>query len=241
MPIHGAGILDWGHKCGGDAFIPQLRRPRRPNPYSPFNRDPYKIPSILNMFCSTVRLEYHRIKIPALGIPVNTDGDVFERLPNELIEAILVNLPRKDVWHLRRASPVYANYQLPEAFWASGFRKGHEFHHVFETFQSRPDSWRNLYLSLRSIEENVPALVRRKRIWGMALELGSLLTQMSGTVSQLWVSFTKMNGGFFVSGFRFVGLDGQVNRLGYIHPNQEVKICCSDERHQSPYSISGCN
>lgn len=58
-------------------------------------------------------------------------------------------------------------------------------------------------------------------------------------VRHLWVSFVRMSGRLFVSRFRFVKPNGKVNCLGYIHPDQEVKICFSDDRHESPYTISG--
>jgi hypothetical protein len=48
-----------------------------------------------------------------------------------------------------------------------------------------------------------------------------------------------MSGRSFVSGFRFVKPNGKFNCLGYIHPGQEVRICFSDGRHASPYTISG--
>ncbi|RSL49403.1 hypothetical protein CEP54_012435 [Fusarium duplospermum] len=272
MPIHLTKLLDWGHNYGGIVVgIPDDENPPH--------------------------VDLHHT-------PPNTraDGDVFHRLPNELLQAILVELPRKDVRSLRQASPIFANLHLSESFWASRFWRGHEFHYVFETVRSGPDSWEKLYLALRYME---PRLADRKRIWSLVLELESLQNQVSGTVCNgdrlltafdtskngrvkknehtrgwreldwctaginlcieydwfnvgcrpwfarilrcrprlrvrhLWVSFVCMSGRSFVSGFRFVRPNGKVNSLGYIHPDQEVKICFSDGRHESPYTISG--
>ncbi|RSL96405.1 hypothetical protein CEP52_011503 [Fusarium oligoseptatum] len=308
MPIHFESILDWGHDYGGIVVgIPDNENPpmltHLPRPYIPgYGRDPYNMYSIRKLFNSTDIPKHMLIDIPALGNPIKADGDVFRLLPNELLQAILVELPREDVANLRQASPIFASLHLSESFWASRFWRGHEFHYVFETVRSRPDSWKRLYLALRYME---PRLADRKRIWSLALELESLQNQVSGTICKgarlltvfdtskngrvkknehtsdwkelewhtaginlcteyelffvgcrpwfarilrfrprlrvrhLWVSFVRMSGHSFVSGFRFVKPNGKVDSLGYIHPNQEVEIRFSDGRHESPYTISG--
>ncbi|KAJ4149149.1 hypothetical protein NW754_000588 [Fusarium falciforme] len=308
MPIHGEAILDWGHDNGGivvgipdDENPPMLTYIARPS-IPGYGRDPYTMYSIQRLFNSANIPNHMLIDIPARGSLINPDGDVFRRLPNELLQAILVELPCEDVGSLRQASPIFASLHLSESFWASRFWRGHEFHHIFETLRSRPDFWEKLYLALRYME---PRLADRKRIWSLALELESLQNQVSGTVckgarlltafdtskngrikknehtrdwrkldwntaginlcteyelfyvgcrpwlarilrfrprlrvSHLWVSFVRMSGRSFVSGFRFVKPNGKINSLGYIHPDQEVKICFSNGRHESPYTISG--
>ncbi|KAJ3466160.1 hypothetical protein MRS44_006818 [Fusarium solani] len=308
MPIHGETILDWGHDYGGivvgipdDENPPMLTYIARPS-IPGYGRDPYTMYSIQRLFDSASIPKHMLIDIPARGSPINPDGDVFRRLPNELLQAILVELPREDVGSLRQASPIFTSLHLSESFWASRFWRGHEFHHIFETLRSRPDSWEKLYLALRYME---PRLADRKRIWSLALELESLQNQVSGIVCKgarlltafdtskngrikknentrdwrkldwhtaginlcteyelfyvgcrpwfarilrfrprlrvrhFWVSFVSMSGRSFVSGFRFVKPNGKFNCLGYIHPGQEVRICFSDGRHASPYTISG--
>ncbi|RSM07183.1 hypothetical protein CDV31_008735 [Fusarium ambrosium] len=308
MPINPTRLLDWGHYYGGivvgipdDENPPMLTYITRPD-IPGYGRDPYTLYSIQKLFKSADIPKHMLIDIPARGGSFKADGDVFHRLPNELLQAILVELPRKDVRSLRQASPIFANLHLSESFWASRFWRGHEFHHVFETVRSRPDSWERLYLALRYME---PRLADRKRIWSLALELESLQNQVSGTVCNgariltafdtskngrvkkndhtrgwreidwytaginlcteydsfyvgcrpwfarilrcrprlrvrhLWVSFVRLSGRSFVSGFRLIKPNGKVHSLGYIHSDQEVKICFSDGRHESPYTISG--
>ncbi|EEU40083.1 uncharacterized protein NECHADRAFT_99093 [Fusarium vanettenii 77-13-4] len=287
MPIHGEDILDWGHDYGGIVIrMPYNESPPLLTHIGPgihgYGNDPYTMCSIQKLFKSANIPEHMLIDIPIRDSPIKADGDVFHHLPNELLQAILVELPRQDVRRLRRASPVFANLHLSETFWASRFWRGHEFHHIFETLRSRPDSWQKLYLALRYIK---PRLADRQRIWSLALELESLQNQVSDTVCKgarlltafdtskngrikknkhtsdwkeleplfarivrfgprlrvrhLWVSFVRMSGRSFVSGFRFVKPNGKINSLGYIHTDQEVKIRFSDGRHESPYTISG--
>ncbi|KAI8723122.1 hypothetical protein NCS52_00167300 [Fusarium sp. LHS14.1] len=309
MPIHYEEILDWGHDYGGIAIrIAEDEGPpllTHTDPDIPgYGRNPYTMYLIQKLFKSANIPEHMLINIPVRDSPIKADGDVFQRLPNELVQAILVELPRTDVRNLRQASPVFANVHLSGSFWASRFWRGHEFHYIFETLRSRPDSWQRLYLALRYME---PRLADRQRIWNLALELESLQNQVSGTVCKgarlltdfdtykngwikknehtrdwmklswhtaginlyseyehelfyvgcrpwfarilrfrphlrvrhLWVSFVRMSGRSFVSGFRFVKPDGEINTLGYIHTDQEFKIRFSDGRHESPYTISG--
>ncbi|KAL2691368.1 hypothetical protein Neosp_001752 [[Neocosmospora] mangrovei] len=307
MPIHGEEILDWGHDYGGIVIrVPYNESPPQLTHIGPdipgYGNDPYTMYSIQKLFKSADIPQHMLIDIPVRGRRIKADGDVFHHLPNELLQAILVELPRQDVRRLRRASRAFANFHLSETFWASRFWRGHEFHHIFETLRSRPDSWQKLYLALRYME---PGLADRQRIWSLALELESLQNQVSDTVCKgarlltafdtskngrikknkhtsdwkelewitaginlcteyelfyvgcrpwfarivrfgprlrvrhLWVSFVRMSGRSFVSGFRFVKPNGKINSLGYIHTDQEVKIRFSDGRHESPYTISG--
>ncbi|KAL6353634.1 hypothetical protein LRP88_14132 [Fusarium phalaenopsidis] len=293
MPIHGETILDWGHEYGGivvgipyDESPPLLTYISRPS-IPGYGRDPYTVYSIQRLFNSANIPKHMLIDIPARGSPVNPDGDVFRRLPNELLQAILVEL-REDVGSLRSGENTNSTISSKPCDPAPT--------------PGRSSTWEKLYLALRYME---PRLADRKRIWNLALELESLQNQVSGTackgarlltafdtskngrikknehthdwrkldwhtaginfcteyelfyvgcrpwfarilrfrprlrVRHLWVSFVCMSGRSFVSGFRFVKPNGKINCLGYINTDQEVKICFSDGRHESPYTISG--
>lgn len=51
-------------------------------------------------------------------------------------------------------------------------------------YETRPCSWKGLYLSMKSLVPVTPALVNRKRIWSLALRLEELMAQVSGISCQ---------------------------------------------------------
>ncbi|KAF4974940.1 hypothetical protein FZEAL_8203 [Fusarium zealandicum] len=192
MRVDVNGILDWGHEYGGAAYthhvpwgIPQLKRCAWfESPSEGFSCNPYDIPAIRSFLNLSVSLGDGRDSIPVLSDRIKMDGDNFKLLPPEILQDIVIRLSSEDVVHLRQSSPTFANLGLSEIFWASRFKRGHEYHHIFESSKSRPISWRSLYLSMRFLAPVFPALVNRKRVWNLALHLESLLSQVSGISCQ---------------------------------------------------------
>ncbi|KAF4997242.1 hypothetical protein FDECE_12143 [Fusarium decemcellulare] len=305
MPVVEAGIIDWGHEYGGALSRKRTIRGQRFSRYtsdvfSPSNSDVFKCDPFNTAVVTQRFFRFSAIMgsgqadFRSNSANYNTEGDIFDRLPPELLQDIVIKLQSVDVANLRKSSPAFAKLHLPEAFWASRFQRGHEYHHIFESSQSRPSSWRALYLALRFFASDMPSLNNRKRVWDLALRLQALLAQASGfpchgqplkshyepdgqadthswhtasragempeidlsegprplriralhfetgiKVQGLWVSFVSINEATFVSGFRFVRLDGSTTCLGYIHSDAEMRVKFSDNRHDHPYSISG--
>ncbi|KAF4463076.1 hypothetical protein FALBO_10110 [Fusarium albosuccineum] len=302
MRVTTNSILDWGHEYGGAVYTkysygrtPELHHRDLSNCVSEgLKCDPYNIAAIQHFFHSSVSQQDDRGEIPTSSDDHKIDGDIFNRLPPELLQEILLRLQSKDVVNLRKASPVFANLLLSETFWASRFQRGYEYHYIFESFESRPNSWKALYFSLRTLASNIPALVNRRRVWRLALQMEALLAQVSGfpcygqplksyyepageldthtwhtatraargskfsftvgcrplrtrtlyfqtglQLRDLWVSFVVINGISFVSGLRFVELDGHISFLGYIHPDTQIRVEFSDTQYEHPYCISG--
>ncbi|KAM5342096.1 hypothetical protein ACJ41O_015127 [Fusarium nematophilum] len=186
------GILDWGHEYGGAVYrdrlrgsYPKLRRCGWSDSHSEgLGCDPYHVPAIQRFFHSSINLDDGGVEVPAISDKIRMDGDIFKRLPPETLQDILIRLSSKDVVNLRQSSPVFANLGLSETFWASRFRRGFEYHYIFESLKARPKSWKALYLSMRSLAPAIPNLVNRKRVWKLALQLESLLHQVSGIPCQ---------------------------------------------------------
>ncbi|KAJ3529224.1 hypothetical protein NM208_g9861 [Fusarium decemcellulare] len=305
MPVMDAGIIDWGHEYGGALSRKHTYRGQRfsrstSDVFSHSNSDVFKCDPFntavvtQRFFRFSAIMGSSQADFRSNSANYKTEGDIFDRLPPELLQDIVIKLQSVDVVNLRKSSPAFAKLHLPEAFWASRFQRGHEYHHIFESSQSRPSSWRALYLALRFFASDIPSLNNRKRVWDLALRLQALLAQVSGfpchgqplkshyeldgqadthswhtasragempeidlsegprplriralhfetgiKVQDLWVSFVSINEATFVSGFRFVRLDGSTTCLGYIHSDAEVRVKFSDNRHEQPYSISG--
>ncbi|VUC25883.1 unnamed protein product [Clonostachys rosea] len=190
MPIGIWDILDWGHDYDGAAFyskgpVPEIgcygpNRLARREDAAIFRSNPLNIPSLQRALRSIHQLETPPSRLP----PPKDSSDIFNSLPTEILDFIIMSLPSTDVSHLREASRRFATLHLPEVFWASRFDRGHEFHHIFETLEHRPKSWQALYIMLRILDPSVPALQNRRRIWNLALRLQSLHDQMADVPCQ---------------------------------------------------------
>ncbi|CAG9993138.1 unnamed protein product [Clonostachys byssicola] len=179
MPLSRSGALDWGHGYIGLIEPVPIEDPRgsklgAKDMMGDWWR--YSTPSQIAEIHELVEAE-HAAPIMAQPMPeegpeIPTAGDCFLSLPTELREMILFNLPSGDVYALKLASPVFANMQLSESFWASRFAFEHEFGYALEARSSRPRSWRLLYFSMDRLKENpAVSLTGRYRVW----ELSSML------------------------------------------------------------------
>lgn len=104
-------------------------------------------------------------------------GEVFGKLPIELLQSILIELSSPEVITLKRSSRVFQHVPLPDTFWRSRFLDGREFGHVFEAlnyFQSCNGEWKAIYQLLKSMSKS-PGLVNRRRIWDLARILDDLV------------------------------------------------------------------
>ncbi|VUC32792.1 unnamed protein product [Clonostachys rosea] len=181
------GVLDWSHDYGGAAFYSKEDVIPRITAYytsqldqlpkaNVFKADPYDIPSLRLALESADRFQNNNLNHKF----IETDGDAFNCLPPEILHNILTSLSTLDAMRLRMASPAFAQVDLQEPFWRSRFHDGNEFNHIYEPSQEKPASWKTLYFSLRRFAPGIPAIANRKRIWGLALKLQSLLDQMKG-------------------------------------------------------------
>lgn len=115
-------------------------------------------------------------------------GDVFNRLPHELIMAVLIELPSADLCSLRLASRAVSSVSsassLPVSFWHSRFTS--DFEMAFYMARRIPErssrDWRVLYAQIRYCLARpctYPALCNRRRIWhilgDLAITLRALL------------------------------------------------------------------
>ncbi|EXM18765.1 hypothetical protein V3481_017665 [Fusarium oxysporum f. sp. vasinfectum] len=149
-----------------------------------FRSDPYHVPGLVNAINGAARLQ-NDVFLSHLEPTVQSlQSDSFSRLVPELMQAIVIHLPTSDVRSLRLASPVFATLELSERFWASRFQPGHEFEHLPEVYDRRPESWRALYLSLKIWSRGIPSMANRQRVWGLAKRLQATLTQLDGVSCQ---------------------------------------------------------
>ncbi|KAM0421009.1 hypothetical protein ACHAPT_011252 [Fusarium lateritium] len=188
LPLRDRGILDWGHTYGGaivikeDDGLPMLlpRYFRGANTMDPMRQDPFNLSAILELARSSMP-EQPSHDTSAIHISRQTSEiDPFSSLPPELITAILELVPTPDVLSVKLASRPFAECPLTESFWASRFWEGHDFHHVYEVWKSRPKSWGNMHKALRGIK-NHRKLLSRKRVWKLALQLRELMSQLVHT------------------------------------------------------------
>ncbi|KPM43966.1 hypothetical protein AK830_g2620 [Neonectria ditissima] len=105
--------------------------------------------------------------------------DCFVRLPQEIIQELLILSQSKDVASFRLASRTIATSPLSARFWKSRFSEGYEYHYIIEAHGSKPGSWRALYDGVSRIQTS-PGLINRKRLWNSALKLRNTLEQING-------------------------------------------------------------
>ncbi|KAF5717108.1 hypothetical protein FMUND_5926 [Fusarium mundagurra] len=192
MPTDGETLLDWGHDYGGASKIGRVcDMPVRTTCFRSWasvptvlRSDPYHIPSLVKAIEGAVRLQ-NNVFLSRLKSTVKClKKDIFSRLAPELLQAILTHLATSDVHSIRLASSVFATLELPESFWASRFQPGHEFDYLPEVHDKPPESWMALYHSLNIWARDVPSLVNRQRVWGLAKRLQATLTQIEGVPCQ---------------------------------------------------------
>lgn len=142
--------------------------------------DPFDIPGLEKAIRQSVRLQNDAFESRFSTDNLNLAGDKFSRSSPELLQLIATLLPTSDVRSIRLASSGFAIFNLPEKFWASRFKRGNEFDHIPEALHNPPESWKALYLSLKTWACDNPGVANRKRVWGLAKQLQSILSQMEG-------------------------------------------------------------
>ncbi|KAH9895319.1 hypothetical protein F4778DRAFT_783674 [Xylariomycetidae sp. FL2044] len=180
------GPLTWGHDYGGALRSDPVFAPgEEPVQYYPTAHapDPYDIPELHQSFENPIQTPTP--DTAGLSLPsASSNDDVFAKLPTEILSYLLIYLPSDDVCRLRRASRVYANVTLPDAFCKSRFFPGQEFQHVFEAeryFPSRQGQWKSIFRSVKAVSL-FPAMVNRRRIWGLCHSLREMLDSMRDVV-----------------------------------------------------------
>jgi hypothetical protein len=181
MPIGSADILDWGHDYAGAAVysttdpVPEItRRSLAAAPRGAvYQANPLESIELRHATGRVPRLEAN-----STALSPGSTTDNFTRLPPEILEHVFNYLPSCDVANARLASRTFASIILSEGFWASRFRQGFEFQHIFEISSNPPQSWRTLYAILRNGAESAPGLDNRRRIWGLGQKIQSLYSQM---------------------------------------------------------------
>lgn len=224
FPLRDRGILDWGHTYGGaivvkeDNGLPVLlpRHFRGANTMDPMRQDPYNLSTILDLARSAIP-EQQVDKTSTVQLSPQASGfDPFSLLPPELIAAILEFIPSRYVLCIKLSSRSFAACPLTESFWASRFWEGHDFHHVFEVWKSKPKSWGSMYQILRGIR-NHRQLLSRKRVWNLALTLRDTLHQLVSIChGDLFYSYFEPHG-------KYDHLDWQVASRGLVRPEDEFR------------------
>ncbi|CAH0024643.1 unnamed protein product [Clonostachys rhizophaga] len=185
QPVQQHKTMDWGHDyagllayelaptaaCPGESAI-LSRRPLIGETHLP---DPINIPelqSVLDQECLELASDHSSQLVSS-----NISQDPFAIFPHEILVEILADLDSADVVSLLIASRMFASSGLPGPFWHSRFWPGKEFSHIFELCgqgSSAPRNWRRTYGLLKTINDN-PALENRRRIWGLASRLNTLI------------------------------------------------------------------
>lgn len=187
------GLLDWGHEYGGAAQYAMsgisgstlMLAPRfwTADPSCGLRLDPMNVPFIRHLMGTTVASDGDEDELDQVGNFCPADAsqkyDPFRILPPEILQSLLTGLSSKDACILRLSSPAVASVGLSEAFWASRFSEGREYHFIFEAWSTKPKSWKALYLGIQATMHSCPNLVNRRRIWGVALLMRSLLRNLS--------------------------------------------------------------
>lgn len=114
--------------------------------------------------------------------------DPFARLPVEILQTIVIQLPTPDVAALRRASRVWAGLSLHDLFWRSRFQPGGEFEFIFEAashFSRARGRWQEIYHGVEALQyeplQSQACIRNRKRVWHLASSLRDLMSKAIGT------------------------------------------------------------
>lgn len=117
-------------------------------------------------------------------------SEPFGKLPTELLQFIISELPSPDVIALKQSSRVFQRLPLPETFWRSRFLRGREFDYIFEAlsyFENCHGQWRTIFQYFRDNRKS-PSLMNRRRVWRLAQTLDDFVEKRlesricSGTV-----------------------------------------------------------
>ncbi|KAH7122101.1 hypothetical protein B0J13DRAFT_156355 [Dactylonectria estremocensis] len=187
FPIQIEGVVNFDHDYGGLYTYDPPLKDLAPgdetsigiNPSEDQQQDGCDIPDLVDIF---ERDNVSSVPLNAAAISTidQTSADTFSQLPIEILQAILIYLPSKDVLHARLASRFCAHIPLPDLFWKSRFLPGQEFDHIFEAEEhlaSRRGEWKSLFLSVKRLRHR-PEVINRKRIWGLVTSLQGILDRM---------------------------------------------------------------
>jgi len=197
-------VVNWGHTYGlftsSDAQVRDIyMRPSFGHPPGTeiHDKDPIYEKSFLRAL-----IQAHIAKLfqkgqehirPPARIQCTTSDDCFGKLPLELLELIICQLPlSEDVLHARIASRVLGAIPLNQAFWRSRFSVGREFGFIIEPWlfkdkiinDNQFSDARTVYEAAKS-EIGSLALANRRRVWELVQPLSDAL--------RLFSSYQKVN------------------------------------------------
>lgn len=183
----GSNGVSWGHgyndlsKIDGIASYPWMER------FSPASiqailkmgamDDPLNIGSLFPIISKATMSDIPNVTSKLL----DQHTDCFSRLPWELCEMILMNLPTQDALRLRLASPSFLPLYSSFAFWSSRFEPDGEKGFLFEATKVGParDRDTDRLLDFYQIPERTLGLLNRRRVWALARWLVPLIKPLS--------------------------------------------------------------
>lgn len=195
FPIHGNGIVNFGHDYGGvaqdgdmawsgttaaekerdlghgwDHLYPQT--------------DPLDVPTLRRFFKNANSFHDDGEGRPPVRLHDGpTQADIFSVLPEETLASLFEILPSADVAHLRQASRICARAALRDSFWRSRFSPGREFEYITGTVgeyrAAATERWKSLYLLAKVIRDG-PEVANRRRVYGLARSLRRLVDVAAG-------------------------------------------------------------
>ena len=196
------GIMQWGHDYDGSTSLaedPALLVPGeeghviRSRVIGIHYCDPLEIPEMRPLFedMDRANIDYPPSDGPSSLPRCSTDhgADIFARLPVEILQAIVTQLPTPDVAALRRSSRVCAGLPLHDLFWRSRFQPGGEFDSIFEAAsyfspaRASRGRWQEVYHALRALQRQLHCQVcmrNRRRVWHLASSLVDLMSRARG-------------------------------------------------------------
>ncbi|KAM3430203.1 hypothetical protein MY4824_007809 [Beauveria thailandica] len=180
FPLWYNGVA-WGHDYEGflkldtDGAYPWMERFSLPLIATAFETGAMSNPndaSVLRMVLPTATPHFTTITRP-----LAKDADPFLRVPWEICEMILANLPTRDALNLRLASRSFLPLFSSLSFWLSRFEPDGERGFIFEVEEERGnwgvDALLNIHHnSKRSLATS--AILNRQRTWNLARRLASL-------------------------------------------------------------------
>lgn len=208
FPVSMLHVVYWGHDYGRvyDLAFPD-RRAAEENDFEDYKMlrfDSYEFPVALRLHAwdptsptlVNERIERAQRDRTDLTMPTTCGGDQsdlaadhFIRLPPELREHILCQLPSSDVLSTLIASRSFHSIELSQTFWSSRFKPDFEFGHLFEALRQtkRSDTFLD-YKALHDICRKHRVSrdhLCRKRVWTLPQPLARLIAlydscQLSG-------------------------------------------------------------
>lgn len=144
------------------------------------HRDPYRVPQVQSLLQKQPESPPNgKIGKAAPGNQTEVSRGHLMKLPQEILDEIIMYLPTADALRCRYASRDLARTFFSQRFWATRFGTNGECSFLFEiqAVNKSPRNWRSLYHYLNGANIQGP-LRNRKRVW----RLSQLLIDMSRLV-----------------------------------------------------------